>query len=113
MSHTARFPVDVTTGWTDYSPAFRHETSELIRSRLAGFASRIRSAAIRVFADDRDSGHRRCELTVRTTEGNRVSASAQGTDLGALVNRVADAVSELLGARKAADAPTEERQRIA
>ena len=63
-----RFPIDVRTGWVDYSPALRYHASQRIRARLAEFASQIRSVTVLISDDEpHKTGQRCCEIEVMTT----------------------------------------------
>ena len=93
------FPIDVRTGWVDYSPALRRHASQRMRSRLAEFASQIRSVTVRISDDEAHTiAHRRCDLEVMTHAGP-ISASSVGVDLFALVDRALDTVEEILRQR--------------
>ena len=107
------FPIDVRTGWVDYSPALRRHASQRMRSRLAEFASQIRSVTVR-FSDDEahTTAHRRCDLEVMTHAGP-ISASSVAVDLFALVDRAVEIVVEELRLRPSAQTHTELRRRIA
>ena len=107
------FPIDVRTGWVDYSPALRRQASQRMRSRLAEFASQIRSVTVR-FSDDEANtiAHRRCDLEVMTHTGP-ISALAVGVDLFALVDRVLDTAVEMLRQRTSAHPHAALRRRIA
>lgn len=95
-----RFPIDVHTGWVDFSPALRYHASEQARARLAGYASRIRSVSIRISDDAPDDVNgRRCEVQVSTTDAGPVTASATGADLYAIVDDGLESVVETLHRR--------------
>lgn len=109
-----RFPIDVRTGWVDYSPALRYHASQRIRSSLADFASRIRSVTVRISDDEpHEPTQRRCDIAVMTTHAGPVSASSVGVNLFMLVDRAVDSVMEMLRHRASAEPHSEMRQRIA
>lgn len=94
------FPIDVRTGWVDYSPALLDHTSQRARSRLSRFASCIRSVTVRIAnAEPHNSNHRRCHLEVITTDAGPISASTVGVDLFTLVDRTVDTVAEIVRER--------------
>ena len=98
-----RFPIDVHTGWVDFSPALRYHASEQARARLAGYASQIRSVSIRISDETPDDiTGRRCEVQVSTTDAGPVTASATGEDLFAIVNHGLESVVERLHQRAGA-----------
>lgn len=108
------FPIDVRTGWVDYSPAIRYHASQRIRSRVAEYASLIRSVAVRMSADEPSQmSHRRCDTEVMTVRASPIAASAIGLDLFNLVDGTVDTVVELLRQRTSAESHRERRQRIA
>ena len=108
------FPIDVRTGWVDYSPALRHHASERVRSRLTEFASQIRSVTVRCSGDEPQTiAHRRCEIEVTTTHAGPISASSVGVNLFALVDRAMEIVVEKLRQRPNAQTHRERRRRIA
>ena len=92
-----RYPIDVHTGWVDFSPALRYHATEQARARLAGFAPHIRAVTIRI-SDDRpdDVSERRCDVQVATANAGAVTASATGADLFAIVNSAIDDSVEAL-----------------
>jgi hypothetical protein len=108
------FPIDVRTGWLDYSPALRARASQHVRSRLAEFASEIRSVTLR-FSDDEPLTvtHRRCDIEVMTTFAGPTSASSVGHDLSALVDRALETVVERLRQGTSARPHADFRRRIA
>jgi len=98
-----RYPIDVHTGWVDFSPALRYHAAEQARARLAGFAPQIRAVTIRISDDTpHDVSERRCEVQVSTAHAGAVTASATGPDLFAIVNCAIDDSVEALH-RRAAD----------
>ena len=108
------FPIDVRTGWVDYSPAFRHHASQRLRSRLAEFASQIRSVTVRCSGDEPQTiAHRQCEIEVITTHAGPISASSVGVDPFALVDRAVEIVVEILRQRPSAQTHAELGRRIA
>ena len=109
-----RFPVDVRTGWMDYSPAFHYYASQRIRSRLAAFASQIRAVTVRISQDEpHTTAQRHCEIEVMTTHAGQVSASSVGVKLFTLLDRAVDSVVDVLRQRARAESQSESRQRIA
>lgn len=95
-----RFPVDVHTGWVDFSPALRYHASQEARARLAGFAATIRSVQIRISNDTpQDAAERRCDVQVSTTDAGAVTATTTGADLFAIVNSGLASVVETLHRR--------------
>lgn len=108
------FPIDIRTGWVDYSPALRYHASQRVRSRLAGFAPQIRSAIVQFLDEDPQTPEqRRCEIKVTTADGIAVTASASGAELFTLVERALDGVVSAMRQRKRLDARPELHQRIA
>ena len=108
------FPIDVRTGWVDYSPALLHHASHRIRSRLAELTSEIRSVVLRMSdAKPHDSTRRRCHVEVMTRNAGPISASTVGVDLFTLVDGTVDRVAEMLGERLGAVPTSDLRQRIA
>lgn len=108
------FPIDVRTGWADYSPALRHHASQRIRSRLAGVASEIRSVTVRISNDDpRNTAQRRCDIELIPTHAGPISGSSVGVELFTLVDRAVDAVMDMLRQRRGTVPRGERRQRIA
>ena len=108
------FPIDVRTGWVNYSPALRHHASQRVRSRLAECASQIRSVTVRCSADEPQTiAHRHCEIEVTTTHAGPISASSVGVDLLALVDRAVEIVAEKLRQRPNAQTHAELGRRIA
>jgi ribosome-associated translation inhibitor RaiA len=86
-----RYPIDVHTGWVDFSPALRYHATEQARSRLAGFAPQIRAVSIRISDGMPDDVRaRRCDVRVSTANAGAVTASATGADLFAIVNTALD-----------------------
>jgi hypothetical protein len=84
-----------------------------MRSRLAEFASQIRSVTVGISADEAHTvAHRRCDIEVMTHAG-QISASSVGVDLFALVDRALDRVVEILGQRTAPHPYAAIRQRSA
>ena len=108
------FPIDVRTGWVNYSPALRHHASQRVRSRLAEFASQIRSVTVRCSGDEPQTiAQRHCEIEVATTHAGPISASSVGVDLFALVDRAVEIVVENFRQRPSAQTHAERRRRIA
>lgn len=88
-----RFPVHVLTGWVDYSPAFHWETSQTLRSAVAGFESRIRSIVARIAEDEpHNPASRRGDVEVVMKPLGSFTVSSTGVDLDDLLDRMADAV---------------------
>jgi hypothetical protein len=112
--HDARpVPIDVHTGWIDYSRALRHYASERIRSLLGEFAPMIRSVTVRISdAEPRKPAQRRCDIEVATTHAGTFSASSSGVILFSLVDRTVDAAAAMLRERAGAS-PYNDLQRIA
>ena len=109
-----RFPIDVRTGWVDYSPALRYHASQRIRARLAEFASQIRSVTVRISDDEpHKTAQRCCEIEVMTTHSGPISASSVGVELFTLVDRTVDRVVEILRQRTSGEPHRELGQRIA
>jgi ribosome-associated translation inhibitor RaiA len=108
MHNSQQFPVDVRTGWIDFSPALRHHASERIRSLLAQFALQVRSVTVRISdAEPHRPAHRRCDIEVMTTHAGAITASSIGLDVFALVNHAAESALEALRER-ASDGPYSE-----
>ena len=108
------FPIDVRTGWVDYSPALRHHASQRLRSRLTEFASQIRSVTVRCSGDEpQTTAQRHCEIEVVTTHAGPISASSVGVDPFALVDRAVEIVVETLRQRSSTQTHAERRRRIA
>jgi hypothetical protein len=108
------FPIDVRTGWVDYSPAFHYYASQRVRSRLADFTPRVRSVTVRVSDDGlHDIADRRCEIEVLTKQVGLISASPVGADLEALVDRAVESVVQMMHQRLRAEPSSEPFQRIA
>ena len=109
-----RFPINVRTGWLDYSPALRYQASERIRSHLAEFGPQVRSVTIHISDDGpQRTAQRRCEIEVLTAHAGRISFASVGLDAFTLVARVVDSVVELLRQRTSVEPQSEARQRIA
>lgn len=98
-----RYPIDIHTGWVDFSPALRYHATEQARARLAGFAPQIRAVTIRI-SDERpdDVTERRCDVEVATAHAGAVTASATGQDLFAIVNSAIENSVEALHRQAAA-----------
>ena len=109
-----QFPIEVRTGWADYSPALRYHASQRIRSRLAESAALIRSITVR-FSDDEPltAGQRRCHIEVTTTHAGPISGSSVGVELFTLVERAVDAVVEILRQHTSGEPHRALRRRIA
>jgi hypothetical protein len=108
-----RFPVDVRTGWLDYSPAFLYHVSQRIRSGLTEFASQIRAVTVRISDEPRKSAHRRCEIEVMTTHAGQISASSVGVNLYGLIYPAVNSVVDVLRQRHRAEPQSELGQRTA
>ena len=114
MRNTQQFPIEVQTGWVDYSPALRYHTSQRIRSRLAEFAPRIRSITVRMSDDaPHNTAQRRCDIEALTTDAGPIAASSVGVELFTLVERAVDTVVEILRQRIGGEPRREHRQRVA
>ena len=109
-----QFPIEVRTGWVDYSPALRYHASQQVGARLARFAGLIRSVTVR-FSDDAPgtAAQRRCDIDVTTRDGGPISGSSVGVERFTLVDRAVDAVVELLRHRTSHGPGRELRQRMA
>jgi len=58
-----RFPVDVRTGWLDYSPALHYRASQRIGAGLAAFVSQVRAVTVRISNDEpHKTAQRHCEI---------------------------------------------------
>jgi ribosome-associated translation inhibitor RaiA len=113
MQNAQRFPIDVRTGWIDYSPALRHHASHRIRSLHPELASQIRAVTLRISdAEAHEPAQRRCDVEVMTTHAGPISASSVGVELFTLVDRAVDTLEEKLREHAGA-APYGELQRIA
>ena len=109
-----RFPIDVRTGWVDYSPALRFHVSQRIRTCLAECASKIRSVTVRISDDEpHKAAQRRCEIEVMTTDTGPISASSVSVNLFTLVDRAVDSAVGKLLQRASAEPHNEPRKRIA
>lgn len=108
------FPIEVRTSWVDYSPALRHHAEQRLRSRLAAFASDIRSAVLRISdPEPHDSTHRHCYIEVMTRNAGPISASIVSDDLFAAVDSTVERIGEILQERVGAIPDSDRRQRIA
>jgi ribosomal subunit interface protein len=111
--HT-RFPINVHTGWVDYSPALRSYASQRIKSRLAEFAPQIRSVAVRISSDrPQMTSRRRCDIEVVTRDAAPITASAAGVPMFTVIDRALDAIVRRLRVHASAEPQDERRQRIA
>ncbi len=114
MRHVQQqFPIEVRTGWVDYSPALRDHASERIRSLLAEFAPQIRSVTVQISNDPAQSAaQRRCDIEV-TTDSGPIAASSVGAELFTLVERAVNAVVDVLRQRSSGKQDGLLRRRIA
>jgi hypothetical protein len=97
MRKAQGFPVDIRTGWIDYSPSLRYDASQRIRSLLAEFASHICSVRVRISAGrPAKPALRRCDVEVMTRQAGPFSASSVGVDPITLVDGTANSVLETL-----------------
>lgn len=109
-----RFPVDVRSGWLDYSPAVHYHASQQIRSGLTEFASQIRAVTVRISdGEPHQTAQRQCEIEVMMTHAGQVSASSVVVNLFTLLDGAVDSVVDVLRQRARAESPSELRQRIA
>jgi hypothetical protein len=91
------FPVDVRTGWIDFSPSLHWHVTRTIISALGAFASRIRSVAVRITDHQPQNGTgRRCSIDVELKSGGRISSVAAGRDLYTPVHDAARAAAAQL-----------------
>ena len=94
------FPIEVRTGWSDYSPALQHHASERVAARFAEFSSRIRGVVVRCSDDEPQAGaRRRCDIEVMTTHAGPIMASASGEDLFELVEQASKTAVGILRQR--------------
>lgn len=94
------FPIEVRTGWGDYSPALRHHASQRVAARFAEFSSRIRSVTVRCSDDDPQTGaRRRCDIEVMTTHAGAITAAAAGEDLFELIDQASKTAAGILRQR--------------
>ena len=94
------FPIEVRTGWGDYSPALRHHASQRVAARFAEFSSRIRTVIVRCSDDDPQTGaRRRCDIEVMTTHAGPITASATGEDLFELIDQASKTAAGILRQR--------------
>ena len=111
--HT-RFPINVHTGWVDYSPALRSYASQRIKSRLAEFAPQIRVVTVRISSDGPQMvSRRRCDIEVLTTGAEAITASASGVPMFTVIDRALDTVVRKLRMHASAEPQDDRRQRIA
>lgn len=88
------FPVHVSTGWRDFSPALHWHATRVVRAALQKLAPHVRSVTVR-FSDHEpgEAANRRCSIEVEVNpHGAALSTAATGTDPYELVDRAADAV---------------------
>jgi ribosomal subunit interface protein len=111
--HT-RFPINVHSGWVDYSPALRSYAAQRIKSRLTEFAPQIRSVTVRISSDEPQTvSRRRCDIEVVTTGAEPITASAAGVPMFTVIDRALDAVVRKLRVQASAEPQDDRRQRIA
>ena len=91
------------TGALDSRPHSTITRRDRWRCRLAEFASQIRSATVR-FSNDESPKilHRRCDIEVMATDAGSISASSDGVDPFALVDRAMNTIVERLRQRAGA-----------
>jgi ribosomal subunit interface protein len=110
--HT-RFPINVQTGWVDYSPALRSYAAQRIKSRLTEFAPQIRSVTVRISSDEPLMvSRRRCDIEVVTTGAEPITASAAGVPMFTVIDRALDTVVRKLRVLSV-EPQDDRRQRIA
>jgi hypothetical protein len=84
------FPIDVHTGWVDYSPALHWHATQTLRARLGPLASFI--SRVRVRIKNHHAAHldtRKCVIQVWLRTSGWVSAFAHGDDVYETVTRAA------------------------
>jgi hypothetical protein len=108
------FPVQVQTGWIDFSPALHWYAAEKVRSVLRPVASRVRSVTVRVADHEpHDPSTRLCAVDVSLKPAGTVSAIATGRNVSELVDRAAEAILEKLRKQHEADVVHEPLSKIA
>ena len=108
------FPVQVRTGWRDYSPALRWYGAETLKAALETYASRIRSVSLRITDHDADGfDGKNCAIEVALEPFGSVSASCTGADLHHTVDCATERVLANLRRRIDAEAAAEPVARIA
>ncbi len=102
------FPVDVHTGWIDFSPALHWYATERLRSALAPVGSRVRSATVRIHEHEpHEREVRHCVVDVALQPSGTVSASCSGANLRALIDEATEAVRAQLHGPHEDEAATE------
>jgi Sigma 54 modulation protein / S30EA ribosomal protein len=98
------FPVQVRTGWIDFSPALHWYAAQKVRSALRPVASRVRSVTVRVADHEpHDPATRLCAVDVSLRPTGTVSATSTGGNVSELVDRAAEAIVEKLRRQHEAD----------
>jgi hypothetical protein len=91
------FPVQVQTGWIDFSPALHWYAAQKVRSVLRPVASRVRSVTVRVADHEpHDPSTRLCAVDVSLRPTGTVSATSTGRNVSELVDRATEATLEKL-----------------
>jgi ribosome-associated translation inhibitor RaiA len=99
------FPIDIHTGWVDFSPALHSHVTQTVGLRLERSAPLIRSIAVHIRSPRlSDLEARVCAIDVALNPSGSVSASATGTDLFEIVNRASERLRVELEQHVSADA---------
>ena len=108
------FPVQVQTGWIDFSPALHWYATQKVRSVLQPVASRVRAVTVRIADHEpHDPATRLCAIDVRLKPAGAISATSTGRNVCELVDRATEATLEQLREQHEADVVHEPLSRIA
>ena len=108
------FPVQIQTGWIDFSPALHWYAAQKLRAVLRPVASRVRSVTVRVADHEpHDPSTRLCAVDVSLRPGGAISVTSTGRNVSELVERAAEAIVEKLRKPTEADLVHEPLSKIA
>ena len=87
------FPVNVRTGWIDFSPALHAYAITRVTSAFIVFSARIRSVAIRVTDHEpHDPATRLCAIEVELKPVGTLSATSTGRDVYESVDQATETI---------------------
>ena len=108
------FPVQVRTGWIDFSPALHWYATQRVRSALRPIASRVRAVTVRLADHEpHDPSTRLCAIEVTLKPAGAISATSTGRNVCKLVDLAMEASLEKLRERHETDAGHAPLSRIA
>ena len=91
------FPVQVRTGWIDFSPALHWFATQRVRSALRPIASRVRAVTVRIADHEpHDPSTRLCAIDITLNPAGTISATSTGRNVCELVDLAIEATLEKL-----------------